>query len=153
MGYAIATAAKQALPATSPQAAVAAIWPIHGEITTMFGVPELPYQAIHTGLDISDGKAPGITPVHAYRSGTVITVTSIGGLGHHMVIDHGNGVTSVYGHLNSFNVTVGQHVTTGYVIGMEGTTGVSTGPHVHFEIRVNGQATDPHQFISGEPYQ
>lgn len=156
-------AAIQALPATPAKAQAAqtaptaapvsslAIWPIHGMVTTQFGVPELPYQAIHTGLDISDGKRSGITPIKAFRQGTVAQVLSTGGLGNHVVVDHGNGVTSVYGHLASISVQVGQAVDTNTTIGLEGTTGVSTGPHLHFEIRVNGQATDPHQFISGQP--
>lgn len=155
-------AAKQALPATqgtgqgqaaqpTPPPSAQVAWPIHGAITTLFGVPELPYQAIHTGLDISDGKRPGITPVKAYRQGQVIQTMHTGGLGNHVVVDHGNGVTSVYGHLNSISVQVGQAVDISTILGYEGTTGVSTGPHLHFEIRVNGQAADPHLFISGQP--
>lgn len=153
-----------ALPATAPPAPSAtaaapvsatplAMWPLHGAITTQFGVPEPPYEPIHTGLDISDGKPAGVTPIHAFRAGRVIDVEHRGGLGNHVVIDHGNGVTSVYGHLNSISVSVGEMVDTNTIVGYEGTTGVSTGPHLHFEIRVDGQATDPHKFISGQPYQ
>jgi murein DD-endopeptidase MepM/ murein hydrolase activator NlpD len=159
-------AARKALPATQPAPAAAAAapaapevpqassvvaWPLHGTITTLFGVPELPYQAIHTGLDISDGKRPGTTPIKAFRQGKVLQTLTTGGLGNHVIVDHGNGVTSVYGHLNSISVQVGQTVDTTTILGYEGTTGVSTGSHLHFEIRVNGQATDPHQFISGQP--
>jgi len=151
-------AAKEALPAQPVATAAAvtpsppqAVWPIHGMITTPFGVPEWPYQAVHTGLDISDGKPAGTTAIVAFRHGTVITAERSGGLGNHVVIDHGSGVTSVYGHLNSITVSVGQMVDIATIIGYEGTTGVSTGPHLHFEIRVNGQATDPHQFIVGQP--
>jgi len=78
-------------------------------------------------------------------------VVSKKGLGNHVVVDHGNGVTSVYGHLASIAVKVGQDVDTTTTIGQEGTTGVSTGTHLHFEIRVNGQATNPYRFISGKP--
>lgn len=149
-------AAKEALPIAQATAATPAvpqvIWPLHGQITTQFGVPEWPYQAVHTGLDIADGQTPGVTPIKAFRSGRVITTETQGGLGNHVVIDHGSGVTSVYGHLASIAVQVGQEVDAGTIIGHEGTTGVSTGPHLHFEIRVNGQATDPHQFIAGQPY-
>ncbi|MBX4201748.1 M23 family metallopeptidase [Candidatus Saccharibacteria bacterium] len=131
---------------------VGPLWPIHGEITTEFGVPHWPYQITHTGLDISDGKATGITQVRPFRPGKVIeAVHSNDGFGNHVIIDHGNGVTSLYGHLDSFRVQVGQEVTTSTVIGLEGTTGVSTGVHLHFEIRVNGQAANPHQFVSGQP--
>lgn len=135
-----------------PQTDSAPEWPLHGAITTEFGVPELPYQAIHTGLDISDGRRPGSTPVKPFRSGRVIeTIRSRGGLGNHVVIDHGSGVTSVYGHLDSISVEVGQAVDKLTLLGYEGTTGVSTGTHLHFEIRINGQAANPHQFISGHP--
>lgn len=147
-------AAKQALPAITTQPSPQpdeALWPLHGKITTEFGVPELPYQAKHTGLDISDGNYTGTTPITAFRRGQVIQVETKGGLGYHVVVDHGSGVTSVYGHLASIAVQVGQPVDTNTIVGYEGSTGVSTGPHLHFEIRVNDQVTDPHQFISGQP--
>ncbi|MET0779758.1 MAG: M23 family metallopeptidase [Candidatus Saccharimonadales bacterium] len=145
-------AAKQALPAVQASELPAeAIWPLHGKITTEFGVPELPYQAKHTGLDITDGNYKGTTPIMAFRRGRVVDVETKGGLGYHVVVDHGSGVTSVYGHLASIAVQVGQTVDINTVLGYEGSTGVSTGAHLHFEIRVNGQVTDPHQFISGQP--
>lgn len=149
-------AAKEALPAT-PVAQNALppelepVWPIHGTVTTEFGVPEWPYQAVHTGLDISDGQPAGVTQIKSFRRGTVMTAERSGGLGNHVVLDHGSGVTSVYGHLASISVKVGDVLETNTVVGYEGSTGVSTGPHLHFEIRVNGQATDPHQFINGRP--
>jgi hypothetical protein len=157
-------AAQKALPATpaiSTSAAVASTpilpadvpaWPLHGTITTPFGVPEYPYEAIHTGLDISDGRPAGVSQIKAYRRGTVIDTIYGGGLGNHVIVDHGSGVTSVYGHMSSITVKVGQQVDTSTTLGYEGSTGLSTGPHLHFEIRVNGQATDPHKFISGQPY-
>jgi murein DD-endopeptidase MepM/ murein hydrolase activator NlpD len=124
-------------------------WPIHGVITTEFGVPELPYQPIHTGLDISDGARPGVTPVHPFKPGRIIDVVhSSSGLGNHVVIDHGGGLTSVYGHLYSTSVTVGQIVDKTTVLGLEGSTGVSTGTHLHFEVKVNGQFVDPRRFIT-----
>jgi murein DD-endopeptidase MepM/ murein hydrolase activator NlpD len=146
-------AAKEALPAkAAPEVPIEAVWPMHGQITTPFGVPEWPYQAVHTGLDISDGQSAGTTPINAFRKGKVITAERSGGLGNHVVIDHGSGVTSVYGHFASITVQIGQMVDVTTILGYEGSTGVSTGPHLHFEIRVDGQATDPHQFISGQPY-
>ncbi|MEO6513440.1 MAG: M23 family metallopeptidase [Candidatus Saccharimonadales bacterium] len=127
-------------------------WPIHGEITTPFGVYHMPYQPTHTGIDISDGAAAGVTPIHPFKPGTVIEVVhGTTGLGNHVVIDHGSGVTSVYGHLASTTVQVGQVVDKSTTLGYEGSTGVSTGTHLHFEIRVNGQAADPHNFITGQP--
>jgi murein DD-endopeptidase MepM/ murein hydrolase activator NlpD len=154
----VASTARSAAPTTKAanQAAVPAdlktIWPIHGIITTQFGVPELPYQAIHTGLDISDGKFSGITPIKPFKPGRVAEVVrSKSGLGNHVVIDHGGGMTSVYGHLYSISVAVGQTVDQGTTLGYEGSTGASTGTHLHFEIRINGQPVNPKQFISGQP--
>jgi hypothetical protein len=127
-------------------------WPIHGIITTEFGVPEWPYQPIHTGIDISDGARPGVTPIHPFKPGRVIDVIhSSSGLGNHVVVDHGNGLTSVYGHMHSTSVQIGQIVDKSTVLGYEGSTGVSTGTHVHFEIRVNGSVVNPHLYISGQP--
>jgi murein DD-endopeptidase MepM/ murein hydrolase activator NlpD len=127
-------------------------WPIRGAITTHFGVPHWPYQHTHSGMDISDGRAPGITPIKPFRPGRVIdTIHSNYGLGNHVIVDHGNGVTSVYAHLASISVRTGQAVDLGTTLGHEGSTGASTGTHLHFEIRVNGQAADPRQFISGQP--
>jgi len=141
-----------AKPKQPDQPAETPMWPIHGSITTRFGVAHWPYQPTHTGLDISDGKRSGATPVRPFKSGKVIEASwSKQGLGNHVVIDHGSGITSVYGHLYSIAVTVGQQVDQNNVVGLEGSTGVSTGTHLHFEIRVNGQAADPHQFITGQP--
>lgn len=145
--------AQEALQAPTPAAPQPeeAIWPMHGAVTTEFGVPEWPYQPIHTGIDISDGKRSNVTPIKAFRSGRVIDVERTGGLGNHVVVDHGNGVTSVYGHMASIAVTTGQAVDTTTTLGYEGTTGVSTGPHLHFEIRIEGQVANPRAFISGQP--
>lgn len=149
-------AAQKALATAQPTAAhtpsVKPQWPLHGLVTTLFGVPEPPFQDVHTGIDISDGRAPGITPIHPFRPGKVIQVVhSALGLGNHVVIDHGSGVTSVYAHLNSISVKKGQTVSVRTLIGYEGTTGASTGTHLHFEIRVHGRATDPYRFIPGQP--
>ena len=128
------------------------IWPINGRITTKFGVPHWPYQNTHTGLDISDGKRSGVTPIKPFRSGKVIeTIKSRRGYGNHIIIDHGNGITSVYAHLASITAKVGQEVTIYDSIGTEGSTGMSTGTHLHFEIRVNGKAANPFKFIVGQP--
>lgn len=128
------------------------VWPVNGRITTNFGVPHRPYQDIHSGIDISNGTLPGVTPVKPFRPGTVIdVVNSSYGLGNHVIVDHGNKITSVYAHLDSISVKVGQEVSLETTLGQQGTTGLSTGTHLHFEIRVNGQATDPTQFINGLP--
>lgn len=149
-------AALQALPAetaghpTEP-AIQEAYWPMHGQITTHFGEKGRFYRSAHTGIDISDGKRSGITAIKAFRRGKVLTTTRNSGLGNHVIIDHGNGITSVYAHLSTISVQAGQDVDTSTVLGLQGSTGVSTGPHLHFEIRVNGQATDPRPFIAGQP--
>jgi murein DD-endopeptidase MepM/ murein hydrolase activator NlpD len=126
-------------------------WPIHGIITTYFGVPEMPYESVHTGLDISDGKPPGVSPVKPFLSGVVIAAVQGGGLGNHVIIDHGGGLTSVYGHLYSLSVHVGEKVGQNTTLGYEGSTGVSTGTHLHFEIRVHDQPENPLNFIRGHP--
>ncbi len=126
-------------------------WPIRGEITTHFGVPHWPYQPTHTGLDISDGLPSGVTPVKPFRSGRVIeTIISNYGLGNHVIVDHGNGVTSVYAHLSYISVHPGQEVILDTTIGLVGSTGLSTGPHLHFEVRVDGQVVDPLLFIGSQ---
>lgn len=128
------------------------VWPLYGEITTFFGVPHWPYQPTHTGLDISDGKPSGATPIKPFKPGRVIgTVQSGSGLGNHITVDHGEGMTSVYAHLSSISVQVGQPVDNNTTLGFEGSTGASTGTHLHFEIRLNGQPVDPRRFINGQP--
>lgn len=133
-----------ALPNATPE------WPIHGTITTGFGVPHWPYQPTHTGIDISDGHRAGITPVRTFKPGRVVeTIHSYSGLGNHVTVDHGGGIISIYGHLASISVQTGQQVDKTAVLGLEGSTGASTGTHLHFEIRVNGQPVNPLQYING----
>jgi murein DD-endopeptidase MepM/ murein hydrolase activator NlpD len=138
--------------APQPQADTAIQWPIHGTITTEFGVPHMPYQKYHTGIDISDGARAGVTPIHPFKSGRVVEVVhSNVSLGNHVVIDNGNGITSVYGHMYSTAVQVGQQVDKNSILGTEGSTGASTGVHVHFEVYLNGTLQNPHNFVSGRP--
>lgn len=151
-------AALAAIPPSAPEPSTVvqnnsgSIWPIHGRITADFGVSHRPYQHTHTGLDISNGQPVGTTPVHPFRSGKVIEVVhSRKGLGNHVIVDHGGGITSVYAHLHSISANVGQEVDHSTTVGFVGTTGLSTGPHLHFEIRVNGKAADPKKFITGRP--
>jgi murein DD-endopeptidase MepM/ murein hydrolase activator NlpD len=140
------------LPSSKPAVDSQASWPIHGIITTNFGVPHWPYQPTHTGLDISDGQRSGVTPIHPFKPGRVIqTISSSSGLGNHVLVDHGNGLVSVYGHMYSISVGVGQEVNKGTILGYEGSTGASTGTHLHFEIRLNGTPVDPRKYVSGQP--
>lgn len=122
-------------------------WPLdsnYGYITTYFG-----YDAwrggSHYGIDVGDGGINGAN-IYAAQSGTVITASSGtwgGGYGNYVVIDHGGGLSTLYAHCQSINVYEGQWVNKGDVIGYVGSTGWSTGPHLHFETRVNGVAYDP----------
>jgi murein DD-endopeptidase MepM/ murein hydrolase activator NlpD len=103
-------------------------------------------------MDISSGKASGVTVVKPIKPGRVIeTVKSSKGLGNHVILDHGSGVTSIYAHFATISVKEGQTVDKNTPLGSEGSTGLSTGPHLHLEIRVNGQAADPRHFINGRP--
>ncbi len=103
--------------------------------------PILGYTRWHSGTDIG---APSGTPIHAADSGTVVTASyNSGGYGNYVILNHGNGYTTVYGHMTSYCVSVGQTVSKGQVIGYVGSTGLSTGPHLHFEVRYNGSTTNP----------
>jgi murein DD-endopeptidase MepM/ murein hydrolase activator NlpD len=95
---------------------------------------------MHEGIDIAVGNG---TPVVSSASGTVIVAGWMGGYGNLVVVDHGNGIATAYGHNTSVAVGIGQSVAQGQVIAYSGNTGNSTGPHVHFEVRVNGGAVDP----------
>jgi murein DD-endopeptidase MepM/ murein hydrolase activator NlpD len=139
------------LPAVSPDD-TAPQWPIKGAITEEFGVPHWPWQPVHTGIDISDGAAQGVTPIRPFKPGRVIIVIhSNSGFGNHVIIDHGNGLVSLYGHMYSTAVQVGQLVDKNTVLGYEGTTGASTGVHVHFEIDMNSRPVNPHLYVPGQP--
>ena len=130
-------------------------WPVPSctYITSKFGPRYHPvtgaYQSTHTGLDI--GASHGATIV-ASDGGTVTTAGVKGGYGNCVMIDHGNGYYTLYGHMSSIAVSVGQSVSKGDTVGYVGSTGVSTGPHCHFEIRVNGVCTDPAPWFSGLTY-
>jgi murein DD-endopeptidase MepM/ murein hydrolase activator NlpD len=95
---------------------------------------------MHEGIDIAVGSG---TPVHAAAAGTIIYAGWMEGYGNLVVIDHGNGLSTAYGHNSSLASAVGQGVSAGQVIAYSGSTGHSTGPHVHFEVRVNGAPVDP----------
>lgn len=122
------------------------IWPIKGRITQEFGSSIVPFYLFHTGIDIAAKKG---TPVAAAMTGTVTYAGETwGGFGKHVIIDHGNHVSSLYGHLDKIYVYKGQKVDIGYVIGAEGTTGLSTGPHLHFQINVFGIPVNPRKFLN-----
>jgi septal ring factor EnvC (AmiA/AmiB activator) len=124
--------------------------PVTGEIdlTSPFGVridPFLHVAAMHTGLDFRGELGE---PIHVTAAGTVTNAGWSGGYGKMVEVDHGNGLATRYGHLSEIDVTVGQTVRIGQVIGKLGSTGRSTGPHLHYETRVDGEAVDPIKFLN-----
>lgn len=130
-----------------PAGAGGMIWPISGPITSEFGWRTHPIfgtARFHSGLDI--GGDYGM-PIYAAASGTVIYAGWISGYGNAVIIDHGGGVTTLYGHNDSLNVSEGENVAQGQVIAMCGSTGNSTGPHCHFEVRENGEPVSPYGYL------
>lgn len=128
------------------------IWPVSGPVSLEFGKFHLPYQPFHTGIDIATNDRKVGTPVVAFMKGKVTYADSVSwGYGKHVKIDHGHHVSSVYAHLHTLSVAEGDEVEIGQVIGMRGSTGWSTGPHLHFEIRVFGIPVNPRVFLDGEP--
>lgn len=137
-------------PAVVPQATAAALgrgsafaWPLRGEISSPFGPrihPVYRVPSFHAGIDLA---VPEGTRVCAAAPGRVVTAGWEGGFGFLVVLDHGDGYTTYYGHLSRILVQVGQYVEIGEVIALSGNTGLSTGPHLHFEIRRDGVAVDP----------
>jgi murein DD-endopeptidase MepM/ murein hydrolase activator NlpD len=120
-------------------------WPCPGyeRVGSQFGMryhPILHYNRMHAGIDVS---APSGARLVATGSGQIIAAGWRGGYGNCVMIDHGDGLVSVYAHMKSISVKVGQNVVSGATVGYVGSTGLSTGPHLHFEIRVNGSPVDP----------
>lgn len=131
----------------APAGAGGMIWPISGPITSEFGWRTHPIfgtSRFHSGLDI--GGDYGM-PIYAAAGGTVIYAGWISGYGNAVIIDHGGGVTTLYGHNDSLNVSEGESVAQGQVIAMCGSTGNSTGPHCHFEVRENGEPVSPYGYL------
>jgi hypothetical protein len=123
--------------------------PVIGEVefTSGFGVRSDPFlgrPAMHTGLDF---RAATGDPVRATANGKVVSAGWSGGYGRMIEIDHGNGLATRYGHLSEIGVKVGDVIKIGQVIGEVGSTGRSTGPHLHYETRIDGEAVDPQKFL------
>jgi len=126
------------------------IWPVRGYLSATFGNRLDPFTGrpdFHPGIDIS---TPIGTRVVAPADGIVLSCAQSGGYGNAIIIDHGYGVVSRYGHLDSYNVRPGQRVRRGDVIAFVGSTGRSTGPHLHYEVWVREQAQNPIHFILDE---
>jgi murein DD-endopeptidase MepM/ murein hydrolase activator NlpD len=123
--------------------------PVIGEVefTSGFGVRNDPFlgrPAMHTGLDFRAGSGD---PVRATANGKVVSSGWSGGYGRMVEIDHGNGLSTRYGHLSEISVKIGDQIRIGQVIGAVGSTGRSTGPHLHYETRIDGEAVDPQKFL------
>lgn len=121
-----------------------AVNPISGHITSRYGAREDIRDHTHQGLDIA---AKIGTPIKAVADGTITHSGTMGGYGNLIIIDHGNGITSYYGHCNKLYKKVGAKVSAGDVIAEVGSTGNSTGPHLHFEIRQNGKYVNPQKYL------
>jgi len=117
------------------------IYPVNGALTSGFGMR---WGRMHEGIDIAVGSG---TPVVAAASGTVISAGWGGGYGNLVVIDHGGGIATAYAHNTRLVVSSGQQVSQGTVVAYSGSTGHSTGPHVHFEVRIGGRAVDPIPYL------
>jgi len=149
-GLAIVT---RTLPVGTSLPGLTLSWPIAGaRITQPFGPSDLllepplgPYPHFHTGIDMA---APFGTPVTSAADGVVVAVahTTVG-YGNYVIVAHGGGVMTLYGHLLQTDVKVGDRVARGQKVGLEGSSGLSTGPHLHFELRVNNQVTNPMPYL------
>lgn len=123
------------------------LWPVEGAVTGSFGERIDPFNgegAFHSGIDISSSYG---TPVIAPADGVVVFAEFMGGYGRAVVIDHGHGITTRYGHLANFAVITGQQIHRGDTIGYVGLSGRSTGPHLHYEVRINDTPVNPHKYL------
>ena len=123
------------------------LWPAVGPVTRPFGInfdPVIGSVRLHTGIDIGASRS---APVRAIADGQVIFAGTESGYGNSILIYHGGGYATWYAHLQGFNCSLADNVSAGQVIGFVGSTGLATGPHLHFEIRINGQAQNPIQYL------
>jgi murein DD-endopeptidase MepM/ murein hydrolase activator NlpD len=122
---------------TGAPSASGLIWPVNGPVVSGYGMR---WGRLHEGIDIAASTG---TPIWAAAAGTVIHAGWLGGYGNLVVVDHGNGLATAYAHASAILVAVGQQVAQGETVALIGSTGNSSGPHLHFEVRVNGVAVDP----------
>jgi len=123
------------------------LWPVEGQITGSFGERIDPFNgegAFHSGVDISAGIG---CPVIAPADGVVTFADFLGGYGRAINVDHGHGISTRYGHLSSFAVTAGQYIHRGDTIGYVGASGRATGPHLHYEVRINDVPVNPYKYL------
>jgi murein DD-endopeptidase MepM/ murein hydrolase activator NlpD len=126
------------------------LWPVDGRLMGAFGRRSDPFSGegteFHKGVDIS---APSGTPVRATADGIVVASAYSGGYGRLVVIDHGGGTETYYAHLSRFHVQTGQEVRRGELVGEVGSTGRVTAPHLHYEVRIDGNPVNPYQYLKG----
>ena len=123
------------------------LWPVEGQVTGSFGERIDPFNgegAFHSGVDIGSSYGHAIV---APADGVVTLTDTLGGYGKTIMIDHGNGISTRYGHLSGFAVTSGQRVQRGEIIGYVGESGRSTGPHLHYEVRINDTPVNPYKYL------
>lgn len=123
------------------------LWPVMGVITSSFGEREDPFNgegAFHKGIDIAASIGQ---PIRAAADGTVIIAGMANGYGREVRIDHGHGIQTVYGHMSAFAVTSGEDVKRGEIIGYVGSSGRSTGPHLHYEVLIHDTPVNPHKYL------
>ena len=123
------------------------VWPVKGWLTSTFGYRSSPFtgrRELHQGLDIATRSG---TPIIAPADGLVVFAGREGGFGNMIIIDHGYGITTRYGHCSSLDVKLGQKIKRGDIVARVGSTGRSTGPHVHYEVAVNGVSVNPSRYI------
>jgi len=128
-------------------AAAPTMWPVEGPVTGSFGERIDPFNgegAFHTGVDISTNYGQAVI---APADGVVIFAAEAGGYGQLLILEHGHGISTRYGHLASFATAVGQTVRRGDVVGYVGRSGRSTGPHLHYEVRINDVPVNPHKYM------
>jgi murein DD-endopeptidase MepM/ murein hydrolase activator NlpD len=128
-------------PSDSTPSAAGLIWPVNGPVVSPFGMR---WGRMHEGIDIAVGYG---TPIHAAASGRVVYSGWMSGYGNLVAIDHGRGLSTAYGHQSQIAVSNGQTVSQGQVIGYVGCTGHCFGPHLHFEVRINGSPVDPMGYL------
>jgi murein DD-endopeptidase MepM/ murein hydrolase activator NlpD len=131
------SASSYSAPSDTTPSAAGFIWPVNGPVTSGFGMR---WGRMHEGIDIGVGYG---TPIHAAAAGRVVYAGWMSGYGNLVAIDHGGGVSTAYGHQSSIAVSVGQVVAQGQTVGYVGCTGHCFGPHLHFEVRINGTPVDP----------
>ncbi len=134
-------------PETRDPSSLGFQWPVVGQVTSPYGYrihPVYGTRKLHAGLDVG---APGGTPITATSAGIVIFAGWRGGYGNTVIVDHGGGVTSLYAHMSQIGIAENATVNRGDVLGLVGATGTATGNHLHFEIRVGGEPTDPAPYL------